>query len=97
MQFYYPLNWAIDYGKGLQVEVGQVAGPREHFTAYPRPYPWSDSIGIMASYGMRLVPPGYGDANWGANIRPLNNRIPDAGYSGIIHGLIKNPIPYTSF
>lgn len=98
-QLFFPNNLAIDYGNpGSMVNVGQHGGPQGNplGTIQPRPYPTTDAVGNPISFGMSLIPPGYGSPVWVANL-PVNNRQSAATASGIIENLIKQPSPVISF
>lgn len=98
-QLMFPQNFSVDYGNtGTMVNVGQKGGPQgnPNGSMQPRPYPVTDAVGNINSFGMRLIPPGYGQANWLANL-PVNNRIANAGINGDVQNLIKQPSAQTQF
>lgn len=99
-QMIFPQNFFVDYGnRGTMVDAGQQGGPQGNpfGTIQPRPYPSTDAVGNPNSFGMRMIPPAYGTANWLAN-RPFNNsQSTDAILQGATGGLMKNTTSVVSF
>lgn len=65
-------------------------------TVQPRPYPSTDPVGNLVSFGAKLTPPQYGAAVWGAR-RPDNNRIAGLKNGVSIDGFMRQPSPQISF
>jgi hypothetical protein len=65
-------------------------------TVQPRPYPCTDAVGNINSFGAKLTPPQYGAALWNA-VRPDNNRIAGNKDASTIQGLMRQPSQTVSF
>ncbi len=100
LQLIYPINFFVDYGnKGLQVDVGQKGGPQGNprGSIQPRPYPCTDPVGNVNSFGMQLMPMPYGVANWLRNVPRSNQYSTNTGPKVAIEGLIKTQTTQISF
>lgn len=99
-QMIFPQNFFVDYAnRGTMVTSGQEGGPQGNplGTVQPRPYPSTDAVGNPNSFGMMLLPPGYGVSNWLANLPRNNRQSTDSVLQGATGGLIKNPTAVVSF